>query len=100
MKQVSPGVWIGGGGGADNISGPATGGDYMPPEETKKPENSPAFPSKLKHWEEGNRGISLWDYYAAHAPGCLGGFTPEEHAKKHAKFADAMLLEREKRGIR
>jgi hypothetical protein len=70
----------------------------------KKPENPPAFPgvfpdnpSELKNFSS---GISIWDYYMAHAlAGCCANTRLVDESKRAAEIADEALLEREKRGI-
>lgn len=95
--------------------------------ETKKDDGGPAFPRAPFHgiakgngfpdteyFIRGSAGLSLWDYYAAHAPytiadvpsqrfskGTYWDLTSEERhrglATLNAVYADAMLAERKKR---
>ncbi len=69
----------------------------------------PAFPLSA-HPEHGygpaesvKEGMTLWDYFAAHALSSFlldEGLDFEECADRAAKSADAMIAEREKRGIK
>lgn len=80
-------------------------------------DGGPAFPHTITEGVQGDRnfpydyslgGISVWDYYAAHAPvspiGTVSGDAlisfeqlPESAASEAAEYADAMLAERRKR---
>lgn len=66
------------------------------------PENPPAFPATYDHDgyssdRHGVGGMSLRDYFAAHAPLTqLDGETWEEHAEDRYEYADAMLGQRSK----
>lgn len=71
---------------------------------SKKPDGGPAFPAASYL----HRGMSLRDYFAAHAPERPGGWwptprperletwSPELHAAWAFAYADAMLAERDK----
>jgi hypothetical protein len=79
-----------------------------------KPDGGPAFPSR-ETWQEWNErtvgyverstpvpGMSLRDYFAAHALAGIAARGPREHESAEARaryaygYADAMLAERDK----
>jgi len=68
----------------------------------KSDNGGPAFPVNTECFH--NEGMTLWDYFAAAALGGLVAgldmnISDTQIAEYSANFADAMLAEREKRGM-
>jgi hypothetical protein len=64
-------------------------------------DGGPAFPFEYQGYLNGRLGcgMTLWDYYAAHAPVHRGWNSEKNAAECCAAFADAIMEERKKRGL-